>query len=652
MYFFDQQERAKRKSVVLVVLYILAVGISIGLVYLVALWTTILLGNLYNVIRAYYDIDGTFVPLANPGLWNAWIFAIVAVLGLAVMVGATLRRLRFMGSGAETVALLMGGTLVDPRAHDTGHKRLLNIVEEMAIASGLPIPLVYVLRRESGINAFSSGFSHDEAAIAVTQGALDMLAREELQAVVAHEFCHILYGDTQLKTLMAGLLHGIMMPWHFLRVSLMGIIRGHSAVPHPLALGIVIVTSVVSVPLIVVTQIGAIMAAWIKRHVSVEREYLADAAAVQFTRNGMALADAFKKIGGYIAGSRVLTPEHDYASHLFFANPLGSGMLSWAWLRVHPPLEKRIRRIDPRFDGVYARVASKPVLLSEDPLAPVPGVAPAKTSEDSFAFLDADEVPDRNNLDAASRLLGGLQHQMEIYAREPQLAPAIVYAFLLSHDTTVRQQQRNMLLSRIPSETLDTLDMLSVDIVDTKCDSFLAAIKLAARSLRSLPTGDQVQLIQNVEALIAVDGKVRFLEAAIRQAVRQEISPSVKKQQGGGQRKMPTSEFQTTCRELLSCLAYWGTYDIAEEEDAYKAGMRVVLRSSGALPGILAASECTQSLFTAALEKFAPMPAFQRNTVMEACRACIASNNITTDDDIRLFRNIAAALKCPMPKLP
>ncbi len=652
MYFFDQQERAKRKSVVLVILYTIAVGLSIGLVYLLALWAAAICRYFYNVIGSYYDMDGTFVPLSNPGLWNVWIFAIVIMLGLVVMVGATLRRIRFMGSGAESVALLMGGTLVDPRTQDSVHKRLLNIVEEMAIASGLPIPMVYVLLREPGINAFSSGFSHDATAIAVTQGALDMLTREELQAVVAHEFCHILYGDTQLKTLMAGLLHGLMMPWHVVRISLMGIVRGHSAVPHPIALGIVVVTAVVSVPLIVVTQISAIIAAWLKRHVSVQREYLADAAAVQFTRNGMALAGAFKKIGGYIAGSRVLSPEHEYASHFFFANPLASGMLSWAWLLVHPPLEKRIRRIDPGFDGTFARVASKPNLHAGDPVTSMPEGVQLKTVEHTMAFLDVAEMPDRNHLDAACHLLRGLQHQVEMYAREPQLAPVIVYAFLLSQDAGVRQQQRNKLVATVSSDTLDTLDMLSADLADRKRDAFLAAIKLAARSLRSLAPADQAQLMQNVEALIAVDGKVSFLEAAIRQAVRQEVGHSVQNPKGATHRKMPASEFRKTCRALLSCLAYWGTYDIVEEEDAYKAGMREVQEPHETVPDMLAAAECTQALFTAALENFAPLPASQRNTVMDACHACIASNNVATDDDIRLFRNIAAALKCPMPELP
>jgi Zn-dependent protease with chaperone function len=192
MNFFKQQERAKRKTVQLVLLYLLAVVVSLLLTYLVGLWGAIVWRYIYNSTRAHYDIAGTFVAVPNPGLWDPPVFGMVLSAGLVLMMGSTLRRLHFVHAGGDVLSATLGGTLVDFRTKDPGQRRLLNIVEEMAIASGVDMPLVHVLKREVGINAFSAGLSTNVTVVAVTQGALDVLTRDELQAIVAHEYCHIL----------------------------------------------------------------------------------------------------------------------------------------------------------------------------------------------------------------------------------------------------------------------------------------------------------------------------------------------------------------------------------------------------------------------------------------------------------------------------
>ena len=360
MDFFESQAVVRRRTVLLVVYYLLAALVVIPLVYFVVLGIAVPLRASVNFFREWYDFHDAYTPVPHPGWWDATLFSRVACITLLLMLGGTLYRLRQVTKGGYVVAELLGGRRVDPGTKSPAQKRLLNVVAEMAIACGLPVPDVYLLASERGINAFAAGFTPDDAVIGVTQGCIETLSRDELQAVVAHEFSHILYGDTRLKTLLVGLLHGLVYLGFMSNQACLRAAKGEPAMVVT-AFFVFVVLGVVTLPLLLVTQIGIALAGGIKRMVSRQREFLADAAAVQFTRNPDSVADALRKIGGYVAGSCILSSATGQASHLFFADALRRSVLRRPGLSSHPTLTDRIRRVDPGFSGTFAYVPSQAV---------------------------------------------------------------------------------------------------------------------------------------------------------------------------------------------------------------------------------------------------------------------------------------------------
>jgi len=238
------------------------------------------------------------------------------------------------------VAELLDGRLINSSARDANERKLLNVVEEMAIASGVPVPQVYVMNEEPGINAFAAGHSSGDAVIGVTRGCMTLLSRDELQGVIGHEFSHVLNGDMRLNLRLIGLIFGILCLTIIGRILIRT--RGRK---NPLPL--------LGIALIVIGWAGVVFGRLIQAAVSRQREVLADASAVQFTRNPAGLAGALKKIGGLAEGSHLKSPHAEEASHLFFANGMGESIFSFA---THPPLVERIRALDPSFDGKFPTI--------------------------------------------------------------------------------------------------------------------------------------------------------------------------------------------------------------------------------------------------------------------------------------------------------
>ncbi len=296
--------------------------------------------------------------------WSLDRFVLIAGGTLAVIAAGSLYKIWRLSDGGHTVAQLLGGRPVDPNTADPKERRVLNVVEEMAIASGLPVPTVYLLEREEGINAFAAGFTPQDAVIGVTRGALEILNREELQGVIAHELSHVFHGDTNLNLRLMGVLHGILV------IALVGyfILRSTLRVASSnRKSGLVVVLPIAGLILLVIGYIGVFFGRLIKSAVSRQREFLADASSVQFTRNPQGIGGALKKIGGLSMGSLVMSPHAEQASHFFFSDgKLGklrsafSGVTHFQFLATHPPLAERIRRVDPRWDGVYPEVEAPP----------------------------------------------------------------------------------------------------------------------------------------------------------------------------------------------------------------------------------------------------------------------------------------------------
>ena len=300
------------------------------------------------------------MPRPRSDFWDPGLLAAVALGTTVVIALGSLYKVSELASGGEVVAHMMGGRLVDPQTTDLAERRLLNVVEEMSLASGVPVPPVYVMDNEPSINAFAAGFRPTDAVVAVSRGCLQYLTREELQGVLGHEFSHVLNGDMRLNLRLIGLVYGILV------LSIIGYFVMRSAgwagsvarIPTIAAATIAPPIFFIGLALYILGYLGVLLGNIIKAAISRQREFLADASSVQFTRNPSGLAGALKKIGGLAEGSRINDPHAHEISHMFFGDAFAGSIFNL--FATHPPLEERIRLLDPNFDGSYAAVEALP----------------------------------------------------------------------------------------------------------------------------------------------------------------------------------------------------------------------------------------------------------------------------------------------------
>lgn len=348
MNFFDQETHARRQSRLLLCLFGAAVVAFVVLTYVI----------LAVPIRLFSagPVTGFFQWIWDPRLafWVA-----VGALGSTAL--GCVYKMFLLSGGGSAVAELLGGRKIEDNTADLEEKKLRDIVEEMAVASGLPAPAIYLLDRERGINSFAAGHSRDDVAIGVTLGALKLLDRDELQGIIAHEFSHVLNGDTRLNMRLMALAHGLFWPTIVGRILVRGSVRAREIGESIFDQGtspVYLPTAPVGVLFLIIGSVSAPFVRWLKSVVCREREWLADASAVQFTRNPTGITGAFKKIGGLYKAGRLDTPCAETASHLYFAN---SSYDPWfSFLSTHPPLAKRIRAIEPAFDGQFPHINSLP----------------------------------------------------------------------------------------------------------------------------------------------------------------------------------------------------------------------------------------------------------------------------------------------------
>ena len=458
MDFFAAQELRRRKTKWLIALYILAVlSIIVGIYVVIAIGLGF--ANQRFAAEAGGDPNGA-MSFESFSLFHPQLFGIVAGLNLLVIGFASVSKIIELRGGGEHVASSLGGVRVPASTSNPAERQLLNVVEEMAIASGISVPPVYILRHEPTINAFAAGFTPADAVIGVNQGTLDTLTRDELQGVIAHEFSHILNGDMRINIRLIGILFGIQMLatiGYFVMRSMGGTGRRRSNGKGEGGAGAILV---IALALLIFGAIGQFFAKWIKATLSRQREYLADASAIQFTRNPDGLGGALKVIGSTQAGSAMATPAAEQMSHMFFANSFSSMMFSM--FSTHPPLVPRIRQIDKDFDGDFnafskarQRVAQKRLAAREEraqerkkdsrlktPFGEMfPDEIAEKFSIDPLLLLASIGAPTSDDVQRSQSLIKKLPAAIVDAARHPYSARCIAFAMLIDddHEQTDRQ---------------------------------------------------------------------------------------------------------------------------------------------------------------------------------------------------------------------
>ncbi len=642
MDFFTAQDRARRKTGVLVLLFILAV---VGLILLTNL---LVLG-----ILAYHQtFTLSFQPeqLAQQFQWDVFIGVAVVVTAL-VLFGSAYKTLSLAGGG-ERVAQMLGGVVISQDTDDPAQRKLLNVVEEMAIAAGMPVPRVYLLEEE-GINAFAAGVSPNNAVIGITRGAMETLSRDELQGVIAHEFSHIFNGDMRLNIHLIGVLHGILllaMIGYFLLRS-MRFMRGSR---NRQAGALLFAVLILGVGLLVIGYVGHFFGQWIKALVSRQREYLADASAVQFTRHKQGIAGALKKIGGNLYGSALQTPAAPEYSHAYLAQGV-SGFLQ-SMFATHPPLEDRIKRLDPYWDGEYivptkAEPDAAPAAETPARPQPVPEIAGAVIAA---GILGADKMVEQvghfneQQIETARSILDSIPRKWREAAVEPFGARAVIYALLLDPRAGMEALQQQLLEQQADPQVLALTRQLADSRAQLPQSVRLPLLELSLPALQSLSPDQYRRFRKVVQALIAVDKKVDLREWILQRLVIQQLD------QHFGLRKLPRAshgkleKLESQVATILSLLAHTEHADPQQAEPAFRAGATEAGFSELEL---LPRDALNLKILNDSLDTLEQLKPLAKPRLLKACAACLLHDGNTTIPAQELLRTIASCLDSPMPLL-
>ncbi|MGI3039580.1 M48 family metallopeptidase [Vibrio diabolicus] len=611
MDFFDHQDTARQRTGLLVFLFSLAVVTITGLVSVLSI------GIYYGVTGEHFDQETalTYVLLCFAGVL------------LVVAISSTVRLSALTSNGGRGVAESIGGKLISSNTLDAKHRQLLNVVEEMAIASGIPVPPVYVMQEERGINAFAAGMSIDDAVIGVTQGALDSFTRDELQGVIAHEFSHILNGDMRLNTRLIGVLFGITCIAHFGHLVLDNthhtsrVSRSSSDSDKGFA-----VIMLIAIICLVLGWIGTLFGSMIKAAISRQREFLADASAVQFTRNDQGIAGALKKIGSHMAGSSLNTKASDEMSHMMFGQSKLSGFSGL--FATHPPLEERIRRIEPGWDGSFSQSSHRPTTSFENDN--VSGfTSGTSTQPEKPTTAELSEV--------GQQLLNQLPSELIDIAREPYSARFIAFALIFDGS----ELQREMIKSHIPN--VSQAQLLPWLDYDLPLHLRFPLLELSIPALKSLSEGQKNRLCQVLRELSQTDDHYSLAEWCVINLLEKQLLESY----GCTKQIQSLKQLKESVFWLLRELA-WVSH--SQPEDAQRA-FSSALTCLGFNDAELQPANKNWGLNRAALELLLQLKPKSRRLFVKACRLAIESDGKVTVAEGELYRVIACFLEVPEPPL-
>ncbi len=667
--FFEHQHLARRNTKVLVLLYALAV---IGVIVAVDL----VLAGAYA-----YGFGDRLVP-AGKAVGPATLLRLVpdaiyawGALGTAtVILGVSGWNVMQLAGGGEKVAEMVGARRVSPETRDPLERRLRNVVEEMAIASGVRVPAVYVMDGEPGINAFAAGYEVSNSVVAVTRGTLETLNRDELQGVIGHEFSHILNGDMRLNIRMIGVLAGIVFIGSIGEFLLRSQRHSRDSRASGPIMGI-------GLTLLLIGYIGLFFARLIKAGVSRQREFLADASSVQFTRNPDGIAGALDQIRASSAGTVIASRYAEDMSHMFF----GQSVKMWfgGLFDTHPPVEERIKRAHPRFQVAdYRRARAQPGLPDEPQeeqarkqaltreqaaravlvagtVLPGAGLPPAgrrgadggaqwgRSAGDSAALVGS---ADGAKVDYAKRLLAALPAGLRERLHQPEGARAALVALLLAPKEDVMRGQ----LEVLRSAGLQTLGGAAAELAPLTRrlgPAFhLPVIDLALPALKAASAELRAGLVKGLEAVIQADRRVSLHEFVVLTLVRDQLAPPAKPAAAGSRR---IQDMQAECVLLLTLVAHAGTRQDASGKrgEALQQAIAAGAKEMGIEPAAAPGAQLTLEGAAKALEALKALAPMQKALLMKGLFAAATHDGTIRVMEAELMRMAGAVLDCPLPPL-
>lgn len=611
MNFFEEQDRARRNTWRLLGLLTLTV------VVLVSVTSAALIYILGGDLGADHAIVGK----------------VGAVVVGVVVLGWAYKTIQ-LRTGGHAVAQRLGGRLIDLDPSAERERTLLAVVEEMAIASGMPVPSVYVLD-DDAINAFAAGYSPNDAVLGVTRGALDYLSREELQGVIAHEFSHIFHGDMRLNMRLVSALHGILLPGligRFLASS--GEHASHAiARRRNLNDSPVVFVILLGVCLMVLGYAGTVCGRLIKAAINRQREYLADASAVRYTRNLDGLLGALKRISGF-SGSVLRARRAAEYSHLYFSQ--GVPMAFGGWLDTHPAIEQRIRRLQPAWNGSLDGYRQGHGMLMGGAL--VEGFTGIARSLSHIGEPEAPELAD------AQATLAALPADLARAAHQTSGALALLYGLMLGADTATRERRSAWLGDRLEPEVRQWLSILERSFGNLDPRARLPLLELSFPALRRLSAARHRQLAADMRGLMANEGRVQLLEWTLLRIVERNLV----RRQKLPQTLRTLTDFETEIATLLAAVARAGSMGPVDQAAAFVEGWAMLPFGECRLDDVPPDNLKRMDHAMRRLERLKPL---QKPRLLKALARCIEHDGQVNVAEGELFRAVADILDCPMPPL-
>ncbi len=573
-----------------------------------------------------------------------------AVATAAVIALSSLFKTATLRSGGGKVARDLGGTLVSADARDPLQRRLYNVVEEIALASGIPVPEIYVLEQESGINAFAAGFSTADAAVAVTRGALEKLSRNELQGVIAHEFSHIFNGDMRLNIRLMGALFGILVLALVGRRILHGsLYMGRSKNSNGGAI------MMLAVAIMVVGYIGLFFGRWIKSAVSRQREFLADASAVQFTRDPDGIAGALKKISVYSEAS-YLNAESEEVSHMLFGDGERTSMFS-----THPPLNERIARIDPAFntDDLVQLANRIQRENSERERAAEAEIADMESKSDRHqggGLFDAGNLvdhighPDFSRILMAAAVTAAIPEQISKAAHSGQWATEVLFYCLMNRRPQDRERQLLAIVQRMGIDSETRVRGLLNAEPELASEQRLPLLEIAFPELKRRPPDYVEDVLATVTDLIEADGHIDVFEYLLAKIIKQHLWESMNPQRVrlSGRKSLDQARLKQAALDVIAVLAVHGHDSPSGAEQAYNAGLAVMGPDLNTdIPETAGWTELLDSALPV-LDQLKPV---DKEKLVKALMATVMADNRVAVAEMELLRVTCALIHVPLPMM-
>ncbi|MEM0980019.1 MAG: M48 family metalloprotease [Cyanobacteria bacterium P01_H01_bin.58] len=642
MNFFEHQDQARRNTAWLVGLFVAAIAAMIAALYLSIILT----------------LRTTFQGTA--AWWQPELFMLISVIMLSIIGYGSLTKMFQLRQGGMAVAESLGGSKIHPQTNNAQEIQLLNVVAEMALASGTPVPTVYLLSREPGINAFAAGYSPDDAVIGVTQGCLEQLSRDELQGVIAHEFSHILNGDMRLNLRLIGVLQGLLFIHILGRMFLRGGVDINFLSDDDEGVGAPFV--IIGVAMAAIGGVGVIFGRLIKSTVSRQREFLADASAVQFTRNPDGLAGALRRIGGFAASSKMRTPRAEEASHLFFGEATTFNFLN-DWFATHPPLKDRIRRISG------GKVTQLGVNAGTHPAAPLNGIHEASTmglhsstartpmaktsnsqgsTNAAATFVAQVGTASPQQLAQAQTFLQTLPSALSDAVRSPQGAIAIVYALLIDPQADVRSRQLAALKTAKAGGDPEQVAQLAQILQGMDTCQHLPLLDLAIPALRTITAQQCADFFKQIKMLVRADGKLTVSEYVLQVILQKRLRPHFQKPSEHPPSITHLEPVWQDIEVVLTILARIGHQNPADALYALKSGLsRLPGANKREQPKTLPAVKLYD--LGQSLKHLEPVVPKLKQAIVDAAAHTVLVDNDVVPQEAELLRAIVISLDCPIP---